>query len=53
MKQKIYFVFLFSLFSFASLFAQQPEKPSAVEIYHAIQKLNLLRFGALYRGSSG
>ncbi|MDP2159447.1 MAG: PIG-L family deacetylase [Flavobacterium sp.] len=42
MKQKIYFVFLFSLFSYSTLFAQQPEKLTAVEIYHAIQKLNFL-----------
>lgn len=42
MKQKIYFVFLFSLFSYSTLFAQQPEKLTAVEIHHAIQKLNFL-----------
>ncbi len=39
---KKYCVFLFSLLLAPALWAQQPQKPSSVEIYHQIQKLNFL-----------
>ncbi|WP_417367791.1 PIG-L family deacetylase [Flavobacterium beibuense] len=36
-----YFSYLL-LFCYVSVFAQQPQKPSSVEIYHKIEKLNFL-----------
>ena len=41
MIQRICFLLL-TLFTFSFLHAQQPAKPSAVELYHQIQKLNFL-----------
>ncbi|UPQ79060.1 PIG-L family deacetylase [Flavobacterium azooxidireducens] len=38
---KKYFILLLLLFA-STLLAQQPQKPSSVEIYHQIQKLNFL-----------
>lgn len=41
--QKLYILFLFTcLFSFQITTAQQPKKPTAVDIYNQIQKLNFL-----------
>lgn len=40
--RKITITLFLLLFSVASLFAQQPEKPTASEIYHNLQKLNFL-----------
>lgn len=41
--QKLYSFFLLALlFTFPPIFAQQPPKPNAVEIYNQIQKLNFL-----------
>lgn len=39
---KKYFVYFLFIFSSSTLLAQQPQKPSSVEIYHQIQKLNFL-----------
>jgi LmbE family N-acetylglucosaminyl deacetylase len=40
--QKLSFITIVFLFFVQLLFAQQPQKPNAVEIYHQIQKLNFL-----------
>lgn len=41
--QKLYYAILFFIsFSLQSIFGQQPAKPSAVELYNQIQKLNFL-----------
>jgi len=43
MMQKRYFIYLILCFSSLQIiFAQQPQKPNAVEIYNQIQKLNFL-----------
>ncbi|RAR46964.1 PIG-L family deacetylase [Flavobacterium lacus] len=42
MSLKKYFLFLLLFLSVTTLLAQQPQKPSSVEIYHQIQKLNFL-----------
>jgi len=40
--QKLYCFYVFLLFSFQILSAQQPAKPNAVEIYNQVRKLNFL-----------
>jgi LmbE family N-acetylglucosaminyl deacetylase len=39
---KNFYFLLFLFFSSSTLWAQQPQKPSSVELYHQIQKLNFL-----------
>lgn len=45
--KKLTFLFLIALLSTSSIFAQKPQKPSASEIHHSLQKLNFLG-SALY-----
>ena len=41
-RKKIALLFLIAFVSFTSSYAQKPQKPSASEIYHDLQKLNFL-----------
>ncbi len=46
-RKRLVLLFLITFVSFSSAFAQKPEKPTASEIYHDLQKLNFLG-SALY-----
>jgi len=42
MQQRYSYFFILFFYAFQSIWAQQPQKPNAVELYHQIQKLNFL-----------
>ena len=48
--RKLFFISFLLLFSFPKVFSQSPQKPTASEIFHNIQKLNFLGT-ALYVGA--